>query len=1667
MKKKNPFHLPLTLGVFLLSAVTTLSAGAQPEPILRFDGIESRIESGVMTSDLGLVGSGPKTVEIWVQPRRFDGGGILELGTRYVPGGDFSLRVAEQDNEWQVQLWDADVYFVIPDSLDNWTHVAVTYDGTTLSAYGNGELIQSAQVALDTGDGQFAVGLWRLGQESFNLRGGIRDVRIWNVARSAAEIQATMNSSPEGQAGLALWWPLDEGEGRVARDDSGGGNDGTIFAAQWEAQQFEYEPNFGADFALDFGSAAGQSDELSLLRNRPDHFSLEEDALRMSTSSERFVSSSAVASVANRAARQDFTVAADMSVANFPDPRASRVGLVVLGGPHVPVTAPFDTGEDRDFLALSFYPGAPTVMVEGTFPNVETSGSDTAVIAISRGFEGEILAAARWDGRKPLPNPILLADDFEDVATDGDWWIEAGVGSVWEIGELSFGPQPTSGTRVAGTNLSSPIAPSRNDWLRSPVVDLTGLGSAVLTFREALDIDGDTDFGTDGPFHKASVNLVDEFGNFIVELAMYSGSSSGWRLRGFSLPPEVLGQKIRVEFRVSTDEFVLNDEFGWMIDEVAFTTVQQDLEPYGLKAEGSYGFSGELELTLTLTDLAVGSGFSQSISTTILNPPGGNLFGFGGRLQASPQSDPEIDFVNFSMTLGEEQSLNVPTTIPAIFQTSFGTGPGRTGADAFALLFESDWELREESLQLATDQANGNSVALTRVRDFEGGNPIQVAADVVLTSYDSTAEGRVGLVLFGEESPLVFDPANPPTYYTFQYLSGGGLGGRIAFREGMDGTILYEVPFAEPVVGATYRFEFSGAFNGEGDLEFGASLNDGQGNTASLSGQIAGPLVLRNRFGIGAAQGGGDVWDFVSFSGNTTGGRERFLAFDGTGRTIVNTGMDVLELGIEGNKSKTIEAWVYARGFDGGGVIQLGRTGFARQDFSLRVANEENVWQGQFWDADMFFEVPGSLNSWTHFAIAYTGATINIYANGQLAATQEVDLNTQPGNGLRVGIWRFDAFDGAIRDVRVWNVARSAAEIESAMNGSPAGEAGLLAWWPLNEGVQAIANDQSGNSRDGSIVDPLWVEVEGRLSVGGPSDVAQVLDFDGIATVVETGLTAVDLGIDGTKPKTVEVWVKPRSFEWRGVFQLGDRFFGGGDFSLKGTNNVNEWQGQFWDVDQFFTIPGSLNNWTHIAFAYDGTTLRIYGNGELVLIQDLVLNTQGGLFEIGNWWNDPPFNGSIRDVRIWNVARSASQIRENLYSSPQGQAGLVGWWPLEEGEGTVARDATNPDVNREGTITAPQWNTRQTFETFGSARVVRNNAPATFAWDAAFASNVNLAPGVGPLGTVGTVSVLAPANVVTTYSLAASDRNGLTAETPTVWVRTVPEDGFEAVRHVRFELPDSAALRDPTADALQLARILFYREGARVDAVAVTNPGGDNSFEGPAANLLGDDPNTKWVDFNKAHLNGSQLVFDFGAVVEIDSYRLGTAADTAGRDPQRWRLYGRDSAADDWRLIEDMNLDYPLPIQRGGLTALIPLAGPAGPGFTYTDWVNVNFPNLQDRADPQISGRLATPAGDGVPNLLKYAFGFDPLTPVSGADLPQAVLTGNRLSLTYLERVNATDLKYLPQKSFSLTSWDSEGVNEVGPRELFEGGEFEWVTVELELNEEVRAFLRVSVSELE
>lgn len=93
-------------------------------------------------------------------------------------------------------------------------------------------------------------------------------------------------------------------------------------------------------------------------------------------------------------------------------------------------------------------------------------------------------------------------------------------------------------------------------------------------------------------------------------------------------------------------------------------------------------------------------------------------------------------------------------------------------------------------------------------------------------------------------------------------------------------------------------------------------------------------------------------------------------------------------------------------------------------------------------------------NQWTHVAVVFTGAERRHYINGELINSfpEAAPLPTS-GDPVRIGSdvsWQFTP-QGAIDEVRLWNVARTTAQIRSAINVAiTAPQPGLVAVWSLD-----------------------------------------------------------------------------------------------------------------------------------------------------------------------------------------------------------------------------------------------------------------------------------------------------------------------------------------------------------------------------------------------------------------------------------------------------------------------------------------------------------------------------------------------------------------------------------------------------------------------------------------
>ncbi len=121
--------------------------------------------------------------------------------------------------------------------------------------------------------------------------------------------------------------------------------------------------------------------------------------------------------------------------------------------------------------------------------------------------------------------------------------------------------------------------------------------------------------------------------------------------------------------------------------------------------------------------------------------------------------------------------------------------------------------------------------------------------------------------------------------------------------------------------------------------------------------------------------------------------------------------------------------------------------------------------------------------TWYHVAGVFSANTLQIYING-VADGSPVSTafggNFNPASDFSIGRSPIGGshIHAYVDDLRVWTVARTAAEILENKDRELLGtETGLAAYWKLNEGTGSTAQDATANNNDGTLSGPVWVDL--------------------------------------------------------------------------------------------------------------------------------------------------------------------------------------------------------------------------------------------------------------------------------------------------------------------------------------------------------------------------------------------------------------------------------------------------------------------------------------------------------------------------------------------------------------------------------------------------------------
>ena len=228
----------------------------------------------------------------------------------------------------------------------------------------------------------------------------------------------------------------------------------------------------------------------------------------------------------------------------------------------------------------------------------------------------------------------------------------------------------------------------------------------------------------------------------------------------------------------------------------------------------------------------------------------------------------------------------------------------------------------------------------------------------------------------------------------------------------------------------------------------------------------------------------------------------------------------------------TIEAWIYPTKNSGAQSIVSKLSSAEAYGYKL---TSDNGWSNVFFhlysnasNTNITSDValtPVLLDSWHHIAATYDGADMKIFIDGiEVKSVSKIGNIKTNTNDLVIGAQRSSSgnadgnftnyFEGSLDELRIWNVARSAAQInyskEITLDGD---EAGLVAYYQFNQGTAEGNNSgitsltEEINSLNGAFPDSTAFDLTGSTSnfVNSYDNTPAAAAASGAIEVVVTG----------------------------------------------------------------------------------------------------------------------------------------------------------------------------------------------------------------------------------------------------------------------------------------------------------------------------------------------------------------------------------------------------------------------------------------------------------------------------------------------------------------------------------------------------------------------------------
>jgi PKD repeat protein len=1001
-------------------------------------------------------------------------------------------------------------------AANTWSHLAATYDGSTLRLYVNGVQVASrAQTGLiHTSNNPLQIG----GDSIFGqfFAGLIDEVRVYNRALSASEIQADMNTPvgnpveppSSGQSDPVAAYSFDEGVGTTAADASGNGNTGMLDGATWTAAG-----KYGGALSFDGSSA---------LVNVADASSLD---LTTAMTLEAWVKPTDVSSDWRDViykGNDSYYLEASSPQGQTPGTGGTFSSSPLYGTGALAANTWSHLAATYDGSTLRLYVNGVQVASRAQTGLIHTSnnplqiGGDSIFGQFFAGLIDEVrvynraLSASeiQADMNTPVGNPPTSPAPTANAgaAQSGDEGSALqlkgsatgqGLSYAWDFGDgtqttdtlapshtyddngnytVTLTVTDSSGRSASDTATVSVgnVAPTARMTDDNPIPEGSVVHISFINQSDPSSVDQAAgfkysyDFNNDGIWDLVNVSdevvpytytdngnytvrgrITDKDGGFtdytdLVEVTNVAPtatfSSSGSATTGTAVAFSFTGQSDpssvdqAAGFRYSYD---FNGDGTFEVANATTATAS-----YTYTATGTYvvkgritdkdGASSDYTTTINITTPippapTVNAGADQSgdegSSVQLQGSATGNglsyTWSFGDGTQSTGTLAPSHTYAdngNYTVTLSVTDSLGRQASDTALVSvrnvaptaTFASSGSATTGtAVTFSFTNQTD--------PSSVDQAAGFRYSY----DFNGDGTFEVAnATTATASYTYTAAGTY--VVKGR----ITDKDGASSDYTTTVTVSAATGAGPTANAGAD---------QSANEGAVVSFQ--GSATGDG-LSY--SWDFGDGSSTSNTGGTPG-LVAAFGFDDGTgttvadASGNGNSGVLSGATWTTAGQFGGALLFNGSNALVSVADTSSLDL----TTAMTLEAWVKPTTVSGdwSDVIYKGNDSYYLEGSSPQ--GQAPATGGTFSSSPLYGTGALAANTWSHLAATYDGSTLRLYVNGvQVASRTQTGLIHTSNNPLQIGgdslYGQF--FAGLIDEVRVYNRALSASEIQADMN---------------------------------------------------------------------------------------------------------------------------------------------------------------------------------------------------------------------------------------------------------------------------------------------------------------------------------------------------------------------------------------------------------------------------------------------------------------------------------------------------------------------------------------------------------------------------------------------------------------------------------------------------------